>query len=327
MINTVNADEDAGVTMKYSRLTDAFTITADAGGAESNVTVINISGNAFGLDGAFGIGSGSTILPGYGTKGQNALLTVEGIPVTRDSNEFTVDGIKYTLKNTTGEAVNFTVSRDVSSIVEKVKAFADAYNKLAEELNGLLSEKDYSGDYKPLTATQEGEMSDKQIETWNEKAKSGLLRNNRSLKSFVSGSKNAFYSALGGTGKTAASIGVASASYYSSDAGKIVVDEAALTKALEENPEKVIAMFTSSAADSKGLIYKMSDSATSYIKNLDASIKASGLTTSKLETRIGDMEDDLDTLTERYYQKFSAMEQALGRLNSQVSLMSSLFAS
>lgn len=48
MINTINADDKAGVTMKYSRLTDGFTITADQGGANSYVTIENISGNAFG---------------------------------------------------------------------------------------------------------------------------------------------------------------------------------------------------------------------------------------------------------------------------------------
>ncbi len=42
--------------MKYSRLSDAFTITADSGGVNSKVQITNLQGNAFGTNGAFGIG-------------------------------------------------------------------------------------------------------------------------------------------------------------------------------------------------------------------------------------------------------------------------------
>ncbi len=47
MINTINTDTDANVTMKYSRLTDSFSITSDSGGEDSSLSIVNISGNAF----------------------------------------------------------------------------------------------------------------------------------------------------------------------------------------------------------------------------------------------------------------------------------------
>jgi flagellar hook-associated protein 2 len=47
MINTINTDEDASVTIKYSRLTDGFSIAADSGGKDSKVSIQNITGNAF----------------------------------------------------------------------------------------------------------------------------------------------------------------------------------------------------------------------------------------------------------------------------------------
>ena len=79
MINTINADKDAAVTMTYSRLTDGFKITADAGGADSSVTIKNISGNAFGTGSAFGIGEGTTNDAGFGTAGQDAVCSIEGV--------------------------------------------------------------------------------------------------------------------------------------------------------------------------------------------------------------------------------------------------------
>ncbi|MBR5261930.1 MAG: flagellar filament capping protein FliD, partial [Oscillospiraceae bacterium] len=51
MVNTINNDEDANVTMKYSRLTDSFTIESDDMGAGGSVSIRNISGNAFGTYG------------------------------------------------------------------------------------------------------------------------------------------------------------------------------------------------------------------------------------------------------------------------------------
>ena len=330
MINTVNADDKAGVTMKYSRLTDTFTITADEGGADSAVTIKNLSGNAFGADSAFGIAAGSTQTDGYGSKGQDAVLSIEGVQVTRASNDFTIDGITYSLKNTTNEAVPFSVRRDVSSTVESVQKFIDDYNVLAGKLGALLEEKDYSSDYPPLTSDQEDDMSENQITAWNEKAKSGLLRNDGDLKSFLRSMKNAFSSVLGGTGKSASSIGLSAANYFSSDSGNIVVDQDKLTAALEKDPDAVISMLTNSGDSQKGLLYKMSDSVTSYLDKVNDSIKANNKAvsgTGGLDDKIEDMEDDLDDDAEKYYNKFSVMETALSKLNSQMSMLSSLFSS
>lgn len=324
MINTINSDEKAGVTIKYSRLTDGFTITADSGGSASSVTIKNLSGNAFGLNGAFGIGEGTTGKDGFGKAGQDAVCYIENVLVVRDSNEFTIDGITYKLKNETDEAVSFTVSRDFSKTVESISKFIDAYNELEKELNGLLNEKDYSADYKPLTSEQEEAMTETQIEKWNKKAMSGLLRNNRDLESLLRSIKNSFFSALGGTRNTMASIGITTGSYFSKDSGKLIVDEDKLKAALEENPDKVISMFTGSGDGTKGLLYKISDAVKTYLgKNEDDGERAAK-EADKLGEKIESMEESLDALAERYYKKYGLMEEALSRMNSMASMLSTL---
>ena len=454
MINTVNANEDAGVTMKYSRLTDGFTITADSGGAESSVTIENVSGNAFGLNSAFGIANGTTgnayaaavssagsfvdsgvfvsagitrystlgemdsaasgvLFNGeatldftingesfsfgsstsildmmytvnnstagvklsfdsttggfsltsvetgedaeititnergnafgdfgvfgidvgtvsgsiYGEMGQDAVCSIEGVAVTRDSNDFTIDGISYTLKNTTSEAVDVTITRDFSATVDSVKTFINAYNELTDKLNLLLDEKDYSKDYKPLTAAQEDDLSDNQIEKWNSKAKSGLMRNNDDLEGFLRDMRNAFFSSVGGTGKTMADIGITTAGFFSDDAGKIVIDEDKLTAALEDNPESVVSMFTETESGSKGLVYRLADAANAYKNVINEDEKTINKQLGKLDKKIDEMEDDLKDMAERYYKKFSVMEQSLAKLNSMTGMLSSLLSS
>jgi hypothetical protein len=50
-----NNDADANVTIKYSRLKDAFTVTAIRAARTARWSIVNKSGNAFGADGAFQI--------------------------------------------------------------------------------------------------------------------------------------------------------------------------------------------------------------------------------------------------------------------------------
>ncbi len=325
MMYAVN-NSGAGVKMTFSSTSGAFTITSDEAGEDAEITITNELGNAFGTSGAFGIAEGTTAGTSYGAEGQDAVCSIEGIAVTRDSNDFTIDGINYSLKKTTDEAVDFTVSRDYTATADAVKTFVDAYNELTEKLNGLLDEKDYSADYKPLTSEQEDELSETQIEKWNEKAMSGLLRNNSDLKSFLGNLRNAFFSKLGATGETMASIGITSASFYSEDAGKLLIDEEKLTAALEEDPEKVISMFTASDKNSKGLIYKIADAVTSYTNIIEDDKESTAEKIDDIDDKIEDMEDDLDAMAERYYNKFAVMENALAKLNSMSSMLSSMLS-
>ena len=325
MMYTVN-NSSAGAKMSFDSTSGGFTLKSVETGEDAAVTLTNELGNAFGAAGVFGIDEGTVSGSIYGEMGQDALCSIEGVEVTRDSNDFTIDGISYTLKQTTSEAVDFSVTRDFSSTVDSIKTFVDAYNELTDKLNLLLDEKDYSSDYKPLTAEQEDDLSESQIEKWNSKAKSGLMRNNNNLEGFLRDMKNAFFSAVGGTGKTMAAIGITTAGFFSDDAGKIVIDEDKLTAALEDNPESVISMFTDTKSGSKGLVYKLADAANAYQNVIDEDEKTTAKQIDKLDDRISEMEDDLDDMANRYYKKFSVMEQSLAKLNSMSGMLSSLFS-
>lgn len=324
MMYAVNSSA-AGVTMTFNSAADTFAITSDDAGEDAEITITNITGSAFGADGAFDIDEGTVYGGTYGQAGQDASCSIEGVTVTRDSNEFTIDGITYSLNQTTDEAVGFTISRDFTTTVDAIKTFVAAYNEVTEKLNDLLDEKDYSADYKPLTSEQEEEMTESQLEKWNEKAMSGVLRNNDDIESFLRSIKKSFFTSLGGMEQTMASIGITTASYFSDDAGKIVIDEDALTAALEANPETVISMFTESADGAKGLIYQLADTVNSYVDILEDDEDSTAEKIDDLEEKIVEMEDDLDAMAERYYKKFAIMEQALAKLNSMSGMLSSLF--
>ena len=328
MLDTVNNDTVANVTMSYSRLKDAFTITADTGGQDSKVSISNIAGNAFGSNSAFQINTGTT------QNGKNSIAIIDGTTVERDSNSYTIDGTDYNLTSVTDESddyVNFTVEHDYSSTVDAVSKFVDAFNTLLTKLTTLTNATDYSSDYPPLTDAQQEEMTDDQISTWNEKAKNGILRHNSDLENLISNLKETFFSAAGGTGKNSTSIGLSTGSYFdSSNKGLIVLDEDALTSALKTNPDEVVSIFTggssSSSSAQQGLIYKMKNALSAYQDTADNSVSNTEDKIDKIDDTVDDLQDKLESMAEKYYEKFSNMETALSKLNSQASYLSQLFS-
>ncbi len=328
MINTINNDSEANVTMKYSRLTDKFTITADSGGKNSSVSIVNISGNAFGENSAFQINTGIV------KNGKNAVAEINGTSVEQDSNKFSYDGITYELNKVTAgtseEYIDFTVKRDYTSTVDAISKFVDAYNTLMKSITDKVTAKDYSKDYPPLTDAQKDEMTEDEIEKWEAKAKNGILRNDSNLERLLSSIKNAFFSEAGGTGKTAAAVGISSASYYSSDKGKIVLDTEKLKKALEENPDEVISIFTggntSATSSNQGVVYKIKSAMNTYLKDADDKVDDTKTKITNLEKGLELLEDKLDDMASKYYKKFAAMEKTLSSLNSQSSYISQLFS-
>lgn len=327
LINTVNANTNAGVRMSYSSLTKGFKVASKSTGSESTVDIANITGNAFSAVGsAFGIAVGTV-------NGQDAVLSIEGINVERSVNTFTIDGITYSLKNESAEPVSFSIDRDIEETIDKIKEFIDGYNELVGTLQSKIEEDVYRS-YPPLTDEQRDSLSESDAEKWDEKAKSGLLRNNAYISSLLNGMRSAFYTNVEGVGKSPADIGLRTGSYY--NFGKITIDEAALRDALENNPDEVTNLLTntSDSTDStekynqSGLIARLSNAMLEYTDlTVDGSIAS-------IENQIRDSEDRMDVLKDRYmdkedalWKRFTAMETALATLNSQSSWLASLFTS
>jgi len=122
------------------------------------------------------------------------------------------------------------------------------------------------------------------------------------------------------------SIGLTTAGYYEENAGQLVLDEEKLRKALEKNGDQVVQMFLGGAGSEKGLVTLFRDAFSQARKSIVSSLDT-------ISEKIGDygdlivrLEEQYDEISERYYNKFSAMETALARLNSQASFISQLFA-
>ncbi|MGF7013208.1 flagellar hook-associated protein 2 [Ornithinibacillus bavariensis] len=271
--------------------------------------------------------------------GEDAEFVYNGLTLTSKSNSYKLGEITFEFKNVTnGQNVNLTVSNDVDAAFDAIKNFVDKYNEIVEMINKTQTEERYR-DYKPLTDLQKKGMEDREIQLWEEKAKSGILRGDSILSSGLFDMRQSWFSKIetGGEITSITQVGIKTSADYM-NGGKLVIDEEKLKEALRNDPEGVYKLFSNNTEDkndkSRGLINRLEDSIESTMKKIE---ERAGKTTSTLEnytlgksikdlnTRISDFEDRLLRIESRYWRQFSAMEQAIARLNNQSSQLLSQF--
>ncbi|MDQ0161943.1 flagellar filament capping protein FliD [Aeribacillus alveayuensis] len=328
VINKVNSS-DAGVTMFYDSFSDKVTITRTETG-NFNGTELDpeiVTSGSFLNDVLYFNGAAE-----FG--GKNAIFTINGLETERTSNTFSISGVTFTLKDTFTTAdpsVTIAISNDADKVVEKIKAFVEKYNETIDKIQQKISEERYR-DYLPLTEEQKEAMSEKQIELWEEKAKSGLLRRDSILSSALSELRYDAYQPvtndkISSKYNQLASIGITTSPNYL-DGGKLIIDEAKLKAAIEEDPEAVEALFNSSGTDEseKGIVQRMYDTITNAMDKINekAGKSTSVLNTYTIGKNLEDLEDRIDAferrlvdIENRYWRQFTAMETAIQRMNEQ----------
>ncbi|MGI6550482.1 MAG: flagellar hook-associated protein 2 [Syntrophomonadales bacterium] len=244
------------------------------------------------------------------------------------SNQFTVNGITLNLKEASGQTVKVSVNQDVDAVMAKIKAFVETYNSTIDSIAGKLKEERYR-DYLPLTDEQKKEMSDSQIEKWEEKARSGMLKADQLLSNAYNQIRSVTMSRVDGlTGDytSLSSIGITTKNWYEN--GKLEIDETKLREALTNDPEGVMNLFTVSNEDSKksGVAVKLYDAVNNAMSEITAKAGSAGALYDdsvlgedirRVDKSISAAEQRLANLEERYYRQFTAMEQAINQMNAQ----------
>ncbi|WP_394186911.1 flagellar filament capping protein FliD [Metabacillus halosaccharovorans] len=275
--------------------------------------------------------------------GTDAEITINGLETKRHSNSFAINGVTFNLKETftDGSSVQIGVTNNNDNTFEKVKAFIEKYNETIGKINEKLSEERYR-DYKPLTDEEREAMSDTQVELWEERAKSGLLRRDSMLQSGLTQLRMNFYSTVSGAAVNTdfnqlSEIGITTSPNYL-DGGKLVIDEDKLKKALETDPVAVEKLFTqrSDVESEKGLAFRLYDTLDALMERVTEkagsaiSTSNSSFTMGKqlndLDDQISSFQDRLTQIEERYWRQFSAMETAIQKSNSQMSYLMQQFS-
>ncbi|MGG3433328.1 flagellar filament capping protein FliD [Heyndrickxia coagulans] len=344
VISKVN-NSNLGLTMYYDEYKDMFTLTRkETGNFNSSSSVDNgneiiISSDTDTYDFLRDTlkFSGSTDTEHGGT---NAVFNINGLDTERTSNTFTISGVTYTLKSEFDSPVTISVSNDVDTIYNNIKNFVDQYNSLIDAVQSKLNEDRYS-DYAPLTDDQRKEMTDTQQDQWDKKARSGLLRNDMTMKSSLSNMRSLIYSKVNNANISSeynqlSSIGITTTSDWLKG-GKLEINEDKLKAAIQNDPDSVELLFraTGSTTSEKGIVQRLYDSVNNtYNTIVDKAGKSTYVNTqftigkniNDLTDKIRDMNDKLGKLEDRYYAQFTAMEQAIQKYNSQYTYLSSFFS-
>ncbi|WP_272031497.1 flagellar hook-associated protein 2 [Oceanobacillus kimchii] len=271
--------------------------------------------------------------------GENAKFTYNNAYETESrDNQYSLNGVTFQFYDTTDGNATLTVNNDVDASVENIMKFVDKYNEIVETINGSQQEEKYR-DFPPLTEEQKKEMTEREIELWEEKAKSGLLKGESSLTNGLYNMRQSWYSSVNGEGafSSLTEIGITTSNNYL-DGGKLVVDESKLREALTEDPESVQKLFSNSSdGEDRGLINRLEDAVDITMaqisqragKATDTSLDnyTLGKRMKDIDSRITNFERRLELTEARYWRQFSEMERAISMMNQQSSMLMSNFGS
>ncbi|WP_210610827.1 flagellar filament capping protein FliD [Priestia flexa] len=270
--------------------------------------------------------------------GTDATFEINGLQTTRKSNTFTISGVTFTLQDNFTAPVRVNVSNNTDKAVESIKNFVTKYNELIATLNGKITEERYR-DYGPLTDAQREGLTDKQAEQWEEKAKSGLLKNDSILSSGLNQMRSNWYLAVSGlTGefKQLTDIGITTSTNYM-DRGKLVINETKLKEALEKDPQSVMDLFSKNGetTSGKGIVRRLRESVADTVSKIEQRAGRSTWTNTQfvLGRNLRDMDDQISRfesrlvqVEDRYWRQFTAMEKAIQNSNAQSMQLSQYFA-
>lgn len=351
IISTINSS-DAGVKVNYLSNADKFTMEATSSGASGRIEI-----GGTGAELLFGTKDETDPdKMGYSiTEGQDALLMVryagsdEDVELVRGSNSFSLDGMNVTLNGTfkadnSSEAITFTAKVDADKITSAVSEMITAYNEALELITKEVGTKPARG-YAPLTDQQRDELSESQIEKWEEKAKEGLLFNDTDIRGLAD--KMRFIFPSGSEDKRLLeSMGITTSNSYA-DNGKLVFDETKFRAVLESDPESVQQLFSRPAGtngpDDKGgfmarvgNIFEMYASTTGSTKGIlveraGSTYAPTSILNNAIQKQLNSIDVELKKLnkrltteTDRYISQFTYLETMISQMNSQSSYLSQL---
>lgn len=362
--------KDAGVNASFDTTNQRFFINSTGTGSAKNFTLTSDDSTALA---SLGLDPNTTYTDINGSKnscvkieGQDAEIVLNGATFVSDSNTFSINGLTINTLGVTDEEISLVTSTDYDGIYNTIKDFLTEYNDLINEMDKLYNA-DSARKYDMLTNDEKNSMTDDEVEQWEDKIKSALLRKDNSLynvmntltttmmdgyyennlsdkqkKNMSASEISAWYKENGGKKHYLSDYGIGTLSYFEAQDNEHHAyhingdadDEFTSTKedklkaAIAEDPEGTANFF---ATLCKTLYSKLdetmsesTDYSSIYKVYNDKQLKKDY---NDYTTKISDAEDELNDYEDRWYNKFSKMEVALSKLQSQTSSISSMLGS
>lgn len=285
--------------------------------------------------------------------GQDAVIELNGAEFTSSSNSFSINGLTITAKaesnvlgtdengNKIYEQAQITTQDDVDGIYKMIKNVIKEYNELIKEIDTFYNAAS-AKDYEPLTSEEKAAMTDDEVEKWEEKIKSALLRHDSELGSVRNMFKESVSMSftIGGKKFSLADFGIFTQDYFSAEDNERSMlhidgdseDEVSsgnkdlLKKMIASDPDTVSKFFNQFANS----LYDKMRAASSTLKGVRSygsfySDKTLTTQYDDYKTKIKKQEEKVAKLEDKYYKMFSSMETAMAKINSTSSYITSMF--
>lgn len=270
------------------------------------------------------IGSGFVFVDGEGKE-----TVATGLSLNEDGK----------LQKFSGTPAKVEVTQNTDKIMDGIKSFMDEYNKLIKTINDYLDEDTNYRDYAPLTADQKKEMSEREIELWEEKAKEGLLHRDNTLQTFLQQMRTVLYEKPSSGGYALYELGIETGAWETKGQLTFTTDgEARLRQLLETDPGNVAKLFTD---PEEGLGAKLNNVLNSTAKISSGSpgtlvqlagVKGTGTEKNNsiydqlksLDDKIAALKRTYEAEKTRYWNQFNTMEQMISNMNAQSSYLAQM---
>ena len=271
---------------------------------------------------------------------QDAIIELNEAEYTSSSSNFSINGLNINALAETGDqTITISTTQDNQGIYDKVKDFLSTYNELINEMQSLYNADSAKG-YEPLTDDQKEEMSDKEVEKWEDKIKSAILRRDSSLGTLISKMTQAMSNPIqiNGRGYSLGDFGIQTLGYLNAPKNEqyayhIDGDQDDSTSA--SKTDKLMAMINS---DPDTVIEYMQSLASNLYNAVGNEMKSTNLRSAytvyndkemdkdqkSFEKTIKEWENKITAMEDRYYKKFSKMEATLAKLQQSTSSLTSM---
>lgn len=344
--DVVNQLKDAGLNANFDAGNGRFYLSSSDSGI---ATDFEVSSDSDDLMNALGLSDDKA------TKidGSDAVIVLNGVKYKSTTNNFSVNGLSISVKGVTdvlndtddlsalddSKAVSISTTTDTQGMYDKIKDFLTSYNNIINKMTKLYNA-DSAGSYEPLTDDEKDQMSDSEVEKWETKIKDSLLRRDSSLSTIMNAMTSSMTKAISVNGKnySLSSFGISTLGYMNAaenEQNAYHIDGDEDDENTSGNKDKLMAALSS---DPDTVIDFMKQLATNLYTSIDKQMQSNSLrsrysiyndkemtsqysnytkTISEWESKISDKED-------YYYKKFSQMETALSKLNSQTSSLTGM---
>jgi flagellar hook-associated protein 2 len=239
-------------------------------------------------------------------KAQDAKFSFNGIAITSGSNTVkdVIAGVDITLKQTTPTSQNLAITADHEKAEEAIKEWVDAFNQLQTTISSLTK----------FTAE---DTNSKELNSSN-----GPLIGDSTLRNIDQSIRSIFAKGQSGEFAVLSQIGI-----NMDKSGQLTIKENELKKALNENSDAVMILFTGDG-EKTGIANEVFAKVSGFIDSdgmIDSATNGLNSTLKSLEKRHEQVSNSIEQTIERYRVQFTKLDILINELDSMSNYLTTQF--